>query len=88
MSALGYNFKDDGCDISRNEFDNGYFLLCTDLSATLCGGEYLDPVQSWNLDIELTFAQALPETVNVILYMEFNNTIAISNTRRVIKHFA
>ena len=23
MSALAYNFKDDGCDISRNEFDNG-----------------------------------------------------------------
>lgn len=88
MSSLGYNFKDDGCGITRNEFNEGYFLLCTDLSATLCGGEYYDPIQTGHLDIELTFSQALPETVNVILYMEFNNTIAINKARRVVKNFA
>ncbi len=85
--AFGYTFKDDGCDITRNEFDKGYVLLCFDLSATLCGGEYSDPVQTGNLDIEMIFSAALPETVNVILYMEFNNTIAINNARRVIKNF-
>ena len=46
MGALRYQFRDDGCYISRNEFDNGYFMICADLSPTLCNGQYEDPVQS------------------------------------------
>ena len=88
MSALGYNFRDDGCYITRNEFDNGYFLICADLSATLCNGQYNDPVQSGNLEIDLKFSAGLPETVNVIVYMEFNSTITINSSRQVLKNFA
>ena len=46
MGALGYQFRDDGCYISRNEFDNGYFMICADLSPTLCNWQYDDTVQS------------------------------------------
>ena len=88
MGALEYHFRDDGCYISRNEFDNGYFLICADLSPTLCNGQYDDPVQSGNLDIELKFAAGITETVNVIVYMEFSNTISINKSRRAVKNFA
>ena len=27
MHSLGYSFKDDSCDITRNEYDNGYFFM-------------------------------------------------------------
>ncbi len=46
MSGLGYNFRDDGCYLTRNEFDDGNFFICADLSSTLCNGQYDDPVQS------------------------------------------
>jgi hypothetical protein len=88
MGALGYHFRDDGCYISRNEFDNGYFLICADLSPTLCNGQYDDPVQSGNIDIDLKFAAGINETVNVIVYMEFSNTISINSSRRAVKNFA
>ncbi|MEE8289663.1 MAG: hypothetical protein V3R25_09650, partial [Nitrosomonadaceae bacterium] len=88
MSGLGYNFRDDGCYLTRNEFDNGNFFICADLSSTLCNGQYDDPVQSGNLDIDLKFSAALPETVNVIVYMEFSNTISINSSRRAVKNFA
>ena len=88
MGALRYQFRDDGCYISRNEFDNGYFMICADLSATLCNGQYEDPVQSGNLEIFLKFAAAIPETVNVIVYLEFSNTISINSARKALANFA
>ena len=87
MSSLGYNFRDDGCQLSRNEFDNGYYLICGDLTPTLCNGQYDDPIQSGNLVIDLKFSVALPETITVIVYMEFNNTISINSSRRAVKNF-
>ena len=88
MSALGYQFRDDGCYISRNEFNNGYFIICADLSPTLCNGQYDDPMQSGNLEISLKFAAATPETINVIVYLEFNNTISINSARKAVKDYA
>ena len=75
MGAFGYHFRNDGCYIGRNRFDNGYFMICADLSPTLCNEQYEDPVQSGNLEISLKFAAAIPETVNVIVHLEFGNTI-------------
>ncbi len=85
--GLGYMFQDDGCGITREEYDKGYFLLVADLSATMCNGQYEDPVQSGNVDIELKFGVPLPETVNVIVYMEFSSTILINAARQIIKDF-
>ncbi len=85
--GLGFIYQDDGCGITRNEYDNGYFLLAADLSATLCNGQYDDPVQSGNVDIELKFGEALPETGNMIIYMEFSSTISINAARKAVKNF-
>ena len=63
-------------------------MLCADLSATICNGQYDDPIKTGNLTIDLNFSAALPETVNVIVYMEFNNTITINSARGIAKNFA
>lgn len=87
MTSLGYSFRDDGCQVNRDEFNGGYFLVCADLSPTLCNGQYDDPIKSGNLDIDLTFGAGLPETISVIVYMEFNNTISINSSRKAVKNF-
>ena len=50
MKALWYSYRDDGCRITRDEFDGGLFLICSDLSPTQCNSIFDDPIQSGNLD--------------------------------------
>ena len=87
MLAMGYIGKNEGCDITRNEYDNGYFLLAADLTSTLCDGTYDDPIQTGNLDVELTFSDALPETITVLIYAEYENVITINAMRKAIPNF-
>ena len=87
MLAMGYIGRDDGCDISRYEYDDGYFLIAADLTSTVCDGTYDDPVQTGNLDVELTFSIALPETITVLIYAEYENVITINAMRRAIPNF-
>ena len=87
MLAMNFVGKNDGCDISRNEYDNGYFLLAADLTASLCDGSYGDPIQTGNLDVELTFSEALPETITVLIYAEYENAITVNSMRKAIANF-
>ena len=87
MIAMGYIGRNGGCDITRNEYDNGYFLIAADLTSTLCDGTYDDPIQTGNLDVELTFSAALPETITVLIYAEYGNTIKINGMRKAIPNF-
>ena len=88
MICLGH-YGSDGCDISVDDFDKGYTVFGADLTSSLCSGDdYRDPANNGNLEIALTFSKALPETVDCIIYLEFENTIDITAAREVIKDFA
>ena len=87
MITLGLVGRDDGYNISRDQFDGGYFLLGVDLTPTLCNGAYADPIQSGNVDIELKFAQQLPETVTIIVYCQYSNKIIINKAHQVTTNF-
>jgi hypothetical protein len=47
---------------------------------------HFHPIKSGQLRVELQFAEPIPadNTVNVILYAEFDNTIEINSLREVI----
>ena len=87
MISLNYPGKDDGFNITRDQYAGGYFLLGFDLTPTLCNGTYADPVQIGNVDIELKFAQELPETISVIVYCQYSNKIVINQVRKVTTDF-
>ena len=87
QNALGYVYKNDSCSITKSEYDNGYFLLTFDLTATLCNGTYMDPVETGIVDIELKFGAALPETVTVVVYSQYENMITINNARKAVGNF-
>lgn len=87
QNSLGFVNKNDGCDITLNEFDNGYFLLVFDLTPTLCNGMYMDPLETGIVDIELKFGTALPETVTVVIYSQYENMISINNARKAVANF-
>ena len=55
-----------------------------DLTADLDDGGHFQLVKQGNLQLELQFKTPLPETINVIVYAEFDNVIEVDKARNVI----
>ena len=71
--------------ISYEDYDGGYTLWAFDFTPDQGSDEgHFHPIKSGQLRVELQFAEALLDTVNVILYAEFDNTIEINSLREVI----
>ena len=71
--------------ISYEDYVGGYALWAFDFTPDQGSDEgHFHPIKSGQLRVELQFADALTETVNVILYAEFDNTIEINSLREVI----
>lgn len=83
--AVGIGSKDDGYHVSRDEYGaGGYVLHCFDLTPDRSAG-----VHQWNLrrnsliEISLRFAQALTDTLSLVVYAEYQNLMEIDKDRRV-----
>jgi len=87
MHSLGYVFKDDGCDITRNEFDNDFFLLAFNTSATLCNTLYSDPTQRGKVTFELKFKQNTAQAITVVMMSEYNKMFSINTANKAISNF-
>ena len=76
--------KDEGNELTRDDFGNGYTFFGFDLTPDACDGGCLHLVQKGNLRIEIHFAEALAQTVNVIVYAEFEAVLEIDKGRNII----
>ncbi|XP_066297290.1 uncharacterized protein F54H12.2-like [Branchiostoma lanceolatum] len=77
--------RDTGNHISREDFDKGYAFYGYDLTPDLCtsGQGHFNVVKHGNVRLELHFAEALENTVVVLVWAEFENLIEINNHRNV-----
>lgn len=80
--------EDRGIDITREEFHSGYTLFCFSLLPDQSDCGHLHLVKHSNLRVELKFAKALPKTISVIIYGEFQNLIEITKSRSVLCDFS
>ena len=87
FSGTGSMFEDIGNDISRDDFNEGYAIFCFDLTADLSNGGHYNLIKMGNLRLELQFAKALPQSINVIILSEFENLIEVDNQRNVLFDF-
>ena len=81
LGKLGYDWAP---DITVGEYKNGYTLWCIDF--TKDQEAQLDRfhlIQTGNLRIELQFAANLPNTLNCVVYAEFDNLLEINKQREV-----
>lgn len=86
--ATGKAFKDQGTDISRSEYEQGYSLIAFDLTPDLMDGDNCyHVIKKGNIRLELKFSQALPNPVNVVVYGEYDSAIKIDKNRSVITDF-
>ena len=79
--------NDSGNDIQLVEFTSGYSLFVVDIdpALTLMGVENcLRPDKRGMVRLEAKFDNALPETINVIAYGEFQTVFEIDRARNVI----
>ena len=82
----GVHTTDGGFSISREGYINGYTLFAWDLTPDSCNGWHLHNSAGRGLDLDLTFENPLPTTVNVIFYAAFEASVFI-NKDNVVSGF-
>ena len=80
FSGTGKLSQDAGNQISRSD----YTAFCFDLSPDHCSGDHFELIKQGNLRAELHFKEALANTVNLIVYAEFQNVIEVDGNRNVL----
>ena len=71
-------------NIDYEDYKGGYCFWGYDLTPDQAADQsHLHPIKTGNLRLELEFATALAETINVLVYAEFDNLIEINRLREV-----
>ena len=84
FQATGIRHKNEGIDLHRYEYPNGYALYAFDLTADQNDDCNLNLIKEGSLRIDLVFGTPLPNTVNVIVLATFENIIEIDRNKNVI----
>ena len=71
--------------ITRSKWANGYTIFGIDLTGDLCESTGVHLVRQGATTLELTFSRALPHTVSVFSYAEFDDLIQVSQARTVTR---
>ena len=74
----------EGNDLTRSDFGNGYTFFGFDLTSDACDGSCFHLVKRGNLRVEIHFATALGQTVNVVANGEFEAVLEIDKNRNVV----
>lgn len=83
FSGTNSMFHDKGNHITRDDYGKGYALYAFDLTPDLSTDDYFQPKTSGSVRLELTFASPLSETVNVVVYSEFESILEVDRNRNV-----
>ena len=87
FSGTGKENRDEGNDIAREDYPNGCALFAFDLSQDLAEEGHFNLAKQGTVRVELKFGTALPNTVIVIAYAEFENVIEIDRNRNIVYDF-
>ena len=77
-------------DISIDDYNQGYFILCFDLTPDLCSSEHYNILKDGNLEVVMRFTddsdfKNVP--LSLLMYMEFDNVLEISQNRNIICNY-
>ena len=87
FSATGKQAQNEGNELSRDDFGKGYTLFGFDLTPEGCDGGCFHSTRKGNLRIEIHFATALEQTVNIVVYGEFEAVLEIDKGRNIIYNY-
>ena len=85
-------FCDTKCIIDREKYADLYtffgFNFCPDLADDCNTSGHLSLINRGTLRLEMHFKKALPETINVLIFAEYDNIIEINKDRNAITDFS
>lgn len=85
FSGSGIHFLNQGNSISRQSYPNGYCLYVFDLTSDLSANSdsHFNLIRHGSVRVELRFDETLTETLNCIIYAEFDSVLEIDQSRHV-----
>ena len=76
--------SDEGNMVGRDDYGKGYTMYCFNLNPDLdTEGEHSSSLNHGDVDITMTFNNAIGQTITVIALAEFDNTIEIDRFRQI-----
>ena len=87
FSATGKQAQDEWNGLLRDDFGQGYPFFGFDLTPDGCDGGCFHLTRKGNLRIDMHFATALEQTVNVVVYGEFEAVLEIDKGRNIIYNY-
>ena len=87
FNGTGKQNRDEGNGIDRDDYADGYALYAFDLSPDLSENDHFNLTRQGTVRLDMKFAVALPHTVTVVVYAEFENIIEIDRNRNVVFDF-
>ena len=84
ISGIGKLSQDTGNQINGSDYSSGYTLFAFHLTLDHCPEDHFELIKQENLRLELHFSEALANTVNLIVYAEFQNVIEVDSNRNVL----
>lgn len=90
FSGTGIHFMNEGNCISRDMYPEGYCLFAFDLTPDLSANSdsHWNLVRHGSVRIEVRFDAALTETINCIMYAEYDNVLEIDAARQIIVDYS
>lgn len=90
FSGTGIHFLNEGNGISRDNYSDGYCLMAFDLTPDLSASStaHWNLIRHGSVRLEVRFETALTQTVNCMIYAEFDNIIEIDKNRNVTVDFS
>ena len=81
---------DDGNQIHRQYYPNGYTLFACDLTPNMSANDetHWNLIKHGSVRVDVRFAKQLRSTVNCIVYAEFPNILEIDASRQVMVDFS
>ena len=86
-SGLNSMFSDKGNQISRSDYAKGYTLYAFDMTPDLAIGGHFNLRRNGNVRLEMQFEHALPRSVSVIVYAEYDAIVEVDKTRNLFIDF-
>ena len=85
FTGTGMNFSDTGNFIERGNYADGFCLMAFDLTPDQAASatSHWNLVRNGSLRLDLGFNAALTETINCLVYAEFDNIIEVDRHRNV-----
>ncbi|XP_033731687.1 uncharacterized protein F54H12.2-like [Pecten maximus] len=84
FNTTGKTSRDEGNNISKDEYGTGFILFRFYLTPDLSEVGIFHFMKKGNLSLEMHFGTALPNTINIVVYADFENILEIDRNRQIL----